>query len=129
MRLPAKVPSQRVHLLAIPQAEVAQALLALVTARGVQLDEQAIVVAALEHARDLKDIDFVDAYVAAKAAGDGLAVASFDGALHKKLGTTFFPLQKSSTLDPARGLVARTTAFIFADLASPRSNSQNATDF
>jgi len=75
-----------------PQAEVAQALLALVTARGVQLDEQAIVVAALEHARDLKDIDFVDAYVAEKAAGDGLAVASFDKALHKKLGTTIFPL-------------------------------------
>jgi predicted nucleic-acid-binding protein len=91
MRLPAKVPSQRVHQLAIPQAEVAQALLALVTARGVQLDEQAIVVAVLEHARDVKDVDFVDAYVAAKAAGDGLAVASFDKALHKKLGTTIFP--------------------------------------
>src|SRR5712691_5346132 len=74
------------HVYRQPQAEVAQALLALVTARGVQLDEQAIVVAALEHARDLTDIDFVDAYVAEKAAGDGLAVASFDEALHKKLG-------------------------------------------
>jgi len=80
------------HVYGQPQAEVAQALLALVTARGVQLDEQAIVVAALEHARDLRDIDFVDAYVAEKAAGDGLAVASFDKALHKKLGTTIFPL-------------------------------------
>src|SRR5438093_433928 len=57
-----------------------------------QLDGQAIVVAALEHARDLTDIDFVDAYVAEKAAGDGFAVASFDKALHKKLGTTIFPL-------------------------------------
>ncbi len=80
------------HVYGQPLAEVARALLALVTARGVQLDEQAIVVAALEHARDLKDIDFVDAYVAAKAAGDGLAVASFDKALHKKLGTMVFPL-------------------------------------
>jgi predicted nucleic-acid-binding protein len=66
------------HVHGQPQAEVAEALLALVSARGVQLDEQAIVVVALEHARDLTDIDFVDAYVAAKAAGDGLAVASFD---------------------------------------------------
>lgn len=80
------------HVYGRPQAEVAQALLALVTARGVQLDEQAIVVAALEHARDLTDIDFVDAYVAQKAVDDGLAVASFDKALHRKLGTTIFPL-------------------------------------
>jgi predicted nucleic-acid-binding protein len=80
------------HVYGQPQAEVARALLALVSARGVQLDEQAIVLAALEHARDLTDVDFVDAYVAEKAAGDGLAVASFDKALHKKLGTTIFPL-------------------------------------
>jgi predicted nucleic-acid-binding protein len=80
------------HVYGQPQAEVAQALLALVTARGVQLDEQAIVIAALEHARDLTDVDFVDAYVAEKAAGDGLAVASFDKALHKKLRTTIFPM-------------------------------------
>lgn len=80
------------HVYGQPQAEVAGALLALVTARGVQLDEQAIVVAALERARDLRDIDFIDAYVAKNAAGDGLAVASFDRAPHKKLGTTMFPL-------------------------------------
>ena len=80
------------HVYGQPQAEVAEALLALVTARGVQVDEQAIVVAALEHARDLRDIDFVDAYVAEKAADDRLTVASFDKALHKKLGTTIFPL-------------------------------------
>ena len=80
------------HVYGQPQAVVAQALLALVIARGVQVDEQAIVVAALEHARDLKDIDFVDAYVAEKAAEDSLAIASFDKALHKKLGTTIFPL-------------------------------------
>jgi predicted nucleic-acid-binding protein len=80
------------HVYAQPQADVARALLALVTARGVQLDEQAIVVVALEHSRDLKDTDFVDGYVAEKAKGDGFAVASFDKALHKKLGTTIFPL-------------------------------------
>jgi len=80
------------HVYGQPQAEVAQALFTLVTARGVQLDERSIVVAALEHARDLTDIDFVDAYVAPTAARDGLAVASFDKALHKKLGTTIFPL-------------------------------------
>ena len=80
------------HVYGQPQAEVAEALLALVTARDVQVDEQAIVVAALEHARDLRDIDFVDAYVAEKAADDRLTVASFDKALHKKLGTTIFPL-------------------------------------
>ena len=80
------------HVYGQGQADVAHALLALVTARGVELEEQAIVVAALEHSRDLKDIDFVDAYVAEKAAADGLAVASFDKALHRKLGTRIFPL-------------------------------------
>lgn len=67
------------HVYGQPQAEVAGALLALVTARGVQVDERAIVVAALERARDLRDIDFVDAYVAEKAAGDGLAVTASIG--------------------------------------------------
>lgn len=80
------------HVYDEPQAEVARALLTLVTARGVQLEEPAIVIAALEHARDLKDIDFVDAYIAEKARAEDLAVASFDKGLHRKLGTKIFPL-------------------------------------
>ena len=80
------------HVYDEPQADVARALLALVTARGVRLEEPAVVIAALERARDLKDIDFVDAYVAEKARAEDLPVASFDRALHRKLGTRTFPL-------------------------------------
>lgn len=80
------------HVYDEPQADVARALLTLVTARGVRLEEPAIVIAALEHARDLKDIDFVDAYIAEQARAEGLAVASFDKGLHRKLGTKIFPL-------------------------------------
>ena len=74
------------------QRDVAEKLLALVTSRGVDLDEAAHVVAALERSRDLRDVDFVDAYVAAKAVAEALPVASFDKGLHKKLGVTVFDL-------------------------------------
>jgi predicted nucleic-acid-binding protein len=74
------------------QRDVAETLLALVTSKGVDLEEATHVVAALEHSRELKDVDFVDAYVAAKATAEGLPVASFDKGLHRKLGTTVFEL-------------------------------------
>lgn len=80
------------HVFQTPQAEVATTLLTLVNARGVFVEEEDVVRQALEHSRDLKDIDFIDAYVAAKAQADGLPVASFDKGLHKKLGTTVFSL-------------------------------------
>lgn len=74
------------------QRDVADKLLALVTSKGVDLEEANHVVAALERSRDLRDVDFVDAYVAAKAIAAALPVASFDKGLHKKLGTTVFEL-------------------------------------
>ncbi len=78
------------HVYGKPRSDVAGTLLAFATARGVELDEQAIVLRALERSRDLKDIDFVDAYIAAKATEVGRPVASFDKELHKKLRTTVF---------------------------------------
>ncbi len=78
------------HVYGKSRSEVAGALLVFATARGVQVEEEAIVVGALERSRDLTDIDFIDAYVAAKAATAGLAVASFDKGLHKRLGTEVF---------------------------------------
>lgn len=78
------------HVYGKPRSEVAVTLLAFATARGVEVDEEALVLGALERSRDLKDIDFIDAYIAAKAAGAGRPVASFDKDLHKKLGTTVF---------------------------------------
>lgn len=80
------------HVYGRTQAEVAGALLALTTARGIQVEDEAIVLKALERSRDLKDTDFVDAYVAAKAEADGRPVATFDKALHKRLGTAVFAL-------------------------------------
>ncbi len=80
------------HVYGKPRSEVAGTLLAFATARGVEVDEEATVVRALERSRDLKDIDFIDAYIAAKAADTGRPVASFDRELHKRLGTTVFSL-------------------------------------
>lgn len=80
------------HVYGQPQRDVAAKLVALVTSRGVDLDEAAHVIAALERSRDLTDVDFVDAYVAAKAVAGGLPVASFDRGLHRKLGTIVFDL-------------------------------------
>lgn len=80
------------HLFRQPQDDVADALLELMNARGVVVEEEDVVRTSLEHSRDLRDIDFIDAYVAVKARGEGLAVASFDKGLHKRLGTTVFPL-------------------------------------
>jgi predicted nucleic-acid-binding protein len=80
------------HVYDQPQREVAEKLLALVTSKGVDLEEAAHVVAALKHSRDLNDVDFVDAYVAAKAIAEALPIASFDKGLHKRLGTIVFDL-------------------------------------
>ena len=80
------------HVYEKPRSEVASTLLAFATARGVEIDERAIVLQALERSRDLKDIDFIDAYVAAKAEAAGMSVASFDKGLHKRLGTAVFAL-------------------------------------
>lgn len=74
------------------QAAVAGALLALATARGVQLEEEQVVVAALERSRDLRHVDFVDAYLAEKVRAEGIAVATFDRSLAKQLGATAFDL-------------------------------------
>ena len=80
------------HVLKMSQAEAAALLLHLVSARGVVVEDDAVVRQSLEHSRDLRDIDFIDAYVAVKARSEGLPVASFDKNLHKRLGTSVFPL-------------------------------------
>ena len=80
------------HVFKTPQSQVASTLLTLVNARGVIVEDEDVVRRALEHSRDLKDVDFIDAYVAAKAQAEDLPVASFDRGLHKKLGTNVFPL-------------------------------------
>lgn len=80
------------HVYGQPQQDVAAKLLGLVTSKGVDLDEAAHVIAALERSRDLRDVDFVDAYVAAQAVAGALPVASFDKGLHRKLGTIVFDL-------------------------------------
>jgi predicted nucleic-acid-binding protein len=56
------------------------------------VEEDDVVRQALEYSRTLTDTDFIDAYVAVKARGEGLPVASFDKGLHKRLGTSVFPL-------------------------------------
>ena len=80
------------HVLGMTRANAAALLLHLVSARGVVVEDDAVVRQSLEHSRDLPDIDFIDAYVAAEARAEGLAVASFDKSLHKRLGTRVFPL-------------------------------------
>jgi predicted nucleic-acid-binding protein len=75
-----------------PQAVVADKLLQLVNSRGVFVEEDDVVRQSLEYSRTLTDTDFIDAYVAIKARSAGFQVASFDKSLHKRLGTSVFPL-------------------------------------
>ena len=75
-----------------PQAVVADKLLQLVNARGVFVEEEDVVRQSLEYSRTLTDTDFIDAYVAVRARSEGFQVASFDKGLHKRLGTTIYPL-------------------------------------
>lgn len=62
---------------ALPRRDVATALRDLVAADGVRADEEAIVLEALRLYGERR-VDFADAYLAARAAKDGLPVASFD---------------------------------------------------
>ena len=75
-----------------PQTVVADKLLQLMNSRGVFVEEDDVVRQSLEYSRTLTDTDFIDAYVAVKARAEGLPVASFDKGLHKRLGTSVFPL-------------------------------------
>ncbi len=72
------------HTYEIGLREVAASLLLIVNGRGVRVEESEIVIGALERSRDV-NVDFIDAYVAAKAAGVGAVVASFDSDLLRKL--------------------------------------------
>lgn len=55
----------------------AEAVLPLVTAKGVRMEEEAVVVAAL-HRMATGEVDFADAYLAEEARAHRQAVASFD---------------------------------------------------
>ncbi|TMG38457.1 MAG: type II toxin-antitoxin system VapC family toxin [Chloroflexi bacterium] len=78
------------HSYELPQRDVAEQLIAFVSARGVNTEEPSIVLEALQKSGELKDVDFIDSYVAAKAALRGLPVASFDRDLPRKLGSLAF---------------------------------------
>lgn len=61
----------------IPRAAVARALADLVSADGVRADESPVALEALRIYGERR-VDFVDAYLAARASRDGTPVASFD---------------------------------------------------
>jgi predicted nucleic-acid-binding protein len=78
------------HTYELSQSEAARLIIVLATARGVAVEEEAIVLDALAKSRDLKDVDFVDAYVVLTADDRQRKVATFDKALSRKLGVAAF---------------------------------------
>jgi predicted nucleic acid-binding protein len=60
-----------------PRTQIAEVLLPLVTARGVNLEAAEQVVAALDRMATA-NVDFIDAFLAENARSEGGAVASFD---------------------------------------------------
>ncbi|MEW5959922.1 MAG: PIN domain-containing protein [Chloroflexota bacterium] len=61
-----------------PMAAIAEAILALVSADGIEVEDRELTVQAIELARD-RNVDFVDAYLAVQAASRGETVCTFDG--------------------------------------------------
>jgi predicted nucleic acid-binding protein len=64
--------------------EIAQALIALVSASGIEVDDRALSIRAVELSRD-RNVDFVDAYLALQAAAHKEPVCTFDEADFKRL--------------------------------------------
>jgi len=68
--------------------EIAEVLIPLLSADGVEVQEKEILIGAIELARD-KDVDFVDAVLALEAARDGETVCTFDAKDFKRLPATW----------------------------------------
>lgn len=64
--------------------EIAEVLIPLLSADGVEVQEKEILIFAIELARD-KNVDFVDAVLALEAARDGETVCTFDAKDFKRL--------------------------------------------
>lgn len=58
-------------------AEIAEVLITLVTASGIEVDNRELTIRALESSRDL-NVDYIDAYLAHQAAASGERVCTFD---------------------------------------------------
>lgn len=83
----AEVTALLVHTYDVPRSEAAQAMIELVSARGMRTDPD--VVEALERTRDRK-VDFVDAYTWLRCTEAEDELASFDKDYVGRLGGTIF---------------------------------------
>jgi predicted nucleic-acid-binding protein len=68
--------------------EIAEVLMPLLSADGIEVQEKEILIRAIELARD-KNVDFVDAVLALEAARDGETVCTFDAKDFKRLPATW----------------------------------------
>ncbi len=68
--------------------DIAEVLIPLLSADGVEVQEKEILIGAIELARD-KNVDFVDAVLALEAARDGETVCTFDAKDFKRLPATW----------------------------------------
>lgn len=68
--------------------DIAEVLIPLLSADGVEVQEKEILIGAIELARD-KNMDFVDAVLALEAARDGETVCTFDAKDFKRLPATW----------------------------------------
>jgi predicted nucleic acid-binding protein len=67
-----------------PMSDIAQVIIALVSASGIEVDDRTQCIRAIELARD-QNVDFIDAYLAVQAAAHGESVCTFDTTDFKRL--------------------------------------------
>lgn len=77
------------HTFRKPLPDIARVVGGMLSARGVSVEDGAIVLEALRRSGELK-VDFVDAYVAMRARDADEEIASFDADLPRKLGAATF---------------------------------------
>lgn len=65
-------------------ADIAHAIISLVSAPGIEVDDRELIIRATELSRD-QNVDFVDAYLALQAADHGEKVCTFDETDFKRL--------------------------------------------
>jgi len=71
-----------------PMTKIANIMLSLISAQGVDVDQQDLLIQAIELARD-RNVDFIDAYLAVQAAKQGEKVCTFDENDFKRLPVTW----------------------------------------
>lgn len=64
--------------------DIAHAIISLVSAPGIEVDDRELIIRAIELSRD-QNVDFVDAYLALQAADHGEKVCTFDETDFKRL--------------------------------------------